>query len=119
MTDSAAVYSQTRTATGTLVFVSGQLPVDTDGTVPSGITAQTRLVLDNIETRLAEHGLDLASVVKVTYFLCDLDDLEAVREVLRERLPVPRPAASLVRIGGLVHPHAAIEIEAIAQAEAG
>lgn len=117
MTDSAAVYSQTRTATGPLVFVSGQLPIDTDGTVPSGATAQTRLVLDNIAARLAEHGLDLDSVVKVTYFLRDLDDLDAVRAVLRERLPLPRPAASLVQISGLVHPHAAVEIEAIAQAQ--
>lgn len=118
MTDSSAVFSRSRTATGRLVFVSGQLPVDVDGTVPGDITSQTRLVLDNIASVLAEHGLDLTAVVKVTYFLCDINDLEAVRAVLREVLPQPRPAASLVEVANLVNPHCKLEIEAIAQANA-
>lgn len=98
------------------MFISGQLPIDVDGTVPSDATAQTRLALDNIETRLAEHGLDWRAVVKVTYFLRDINDLEAVRTVLREVLPQPRPAASLVEVSNLVNPHCKLEIEAIAQA---
>lgn len=115
MTDTSPVYSPTRIATGPILFISGQLPVDVDGTVPSGVTAQTRLVLDNIETRLTEHGLDWTAVVKLTYFLRDIDDLAAVRAVLREVLPQPRPAASLVEVSNLVNPHCKLEIEAIAQ----
>lgn len=118
VTDTSPVYSHTRTATGPLVFISGQLPVDADGTVPPGATAQTRLALDNIAARLAEYGLDWTAVVKVTYFLRDLGDLDEVRAVLREVLPRPRPAASLVEVSNLVHPHCNLEIEAIAQAGA-
>ncbi|ADD41678.1 RidA family protein [Stackebrandtia nassauensis] len=118
MTDTSPVFSPSRTATGTLVFISGQLPVDVDGTVPPDIAAQTKLVLDNIETKLDEHGLDWTAVVKLTYFLRDIDDLEAVREILRSVLPQPRPAASLVEVSNLVNPHCKLEIDAIAQANA-
>lgn len=116
VTDTSPVYSGSRIASGALVFISGQLPIDVDGTVPGDITSQTRLVLDNIETELAAHDLDWTAVVKLTYFLRDINDLESVRDVLRATLPQPRPAASLVEIGNLVNPHCRLEIEAVASA---
>jgi 2-iminobutanoate/2-iminopropanoate deaminase len=115
VTDDSPVFSPTRSATANLLFVSGQLPIDADGRVPDDIDAQTRLVLANIATHLDAHGLDFGAVVKVTYFLRDIGDLEAVRAVLREVLPRPRPAASLVEVSALVNPKCRLEIDAIAQ----
>ena len=104
----------TRVSRGGLLFVSGQTPVTADGDVPDGAAAQTRVVLARIEALLAEHGAAWADVLKVTYFLRDIGDLAAVREVLTDVLPEPRPAASLVEVSALIDPRFLVEIEAVA-----
>jgi 2-iminobutanoate/2-iminopropanoate deaminase len=104
----------TRVSRGGLLFVSGQVPLTADGAVPDGAAAQTRVVLSRIHALLAEHGVGWAEVVKVTYFLRDIGDLAAVREVLTDVLPEPRPAASLVEVSGLIDPRFLVEIEAVA-----
>jgi enamine deaminase RidA (YjgF/YER057c/UK114 family) len=109
-----STYSMTRVSRGGLLFVSGQTPVAADGTVPDGAAAQTRVVLDRIHALLGEHGAGWDAVVKVTYFLSDIGDLAAVREVLVDVLPEPRPAASLVEVSGLIDPRFLVEIEAVA-----
>ena len=110
----SAPYSMTRTANGPLLFVAGQVPTLPDGSVPDGAAAQTRVVLDKIAALLAEHELGWPAVVKVTYFLRDIADLDAVREVLLNVLPEPRPTSSLVAISALVDPRFLVEIEAVA-----
>jgi 2-iminobutanoate/2-iminopropanoate deaminase len=105
----------TRLARGPLLFVSGQTPVADDGTVPAGAEAQTRVVLDRIHELLVENGVEWEAVVKVTYFLRDIGDLAAVRQVLVDVLPEPRPAASLVEVSGLIDPRFLVEIEAVAE----
>jgi 2-iminobutanoate/2-iminopropanoate deaminase len=77
-------------------------------------TPQVRLVLDNIAAVLAEHGVGWDAVVKLTYYLRDIANLAALRRVLIEVLPEPRPAATLVEISGLIDDRFAIEIDAIA-----
>ena len=44
----------------------------------------------------------------------DLADLDTVRAELLERLPEPRPAATLVEVSGLVDPTFLVEIDAVA-----
>jgi 2-iminobutanoate/2-iminopropanoate deaminase len=105
----------TRIARGPLLFISGQTPMAQDGTVPDGAEAQTRLVLDRVHELLAEHGVGWEAVVKVTYYLRNIDDLADVRTVLLDVLPEPRPAASLVEVSGLVDPRFLVEIEAVAE----
>lgn len=114
VTSNPRTYSDTRTATGPLLFISGQVPVADDGTVPGDIAAQTRLVLRKIEAHLAAQRLDWDAVVKVTYFLRDIGDLRSFREAVLAELPEPRPAASLVEVSNLIDPRFRIEIEAIA-----
>jgi 2-iminobutanoate/2-iminopropanoate deaminase len=54
-----------------IVFVSGQIPVDINGTVPSGFAAQCRLVWANVEAQLHAAEMTLDNVVDVTTFLAD------------------------------------------------
>lgn len=110
-----AVYSHTRIARGPALYIAGQTPVAAGGTVPEGAEAQTRAVLDKIAALLAGHGLGWAAVVKLTYYLRDIGDLAAVRRVLLEVLPEPRPAATLVEINALIDERFLIEIDAIAE----
>ena len=109
------IYSHTRIANGPLLFVSGQIPVDTEGHVAEGdVMAQTHTVLDRIEVLLGEHGLALKDLVRVTYFLTRIEDLADVRTVLASRLPEPRPTSTLAQVSGLIDPRFLIEIDAIA-----
>jgi enamine deaminase RidA (YjgF/YER057c/UK114 family) len=76
------------------LYVSGFGPQDpVTGEMPEGIAEQTRAVFANLELVLAEAGLDLSDVVKVTAHLQDLKrDFagynEMYAELMREPLPV-------------------------------
>jgi reactive intermediate/imine deaminase len=110
-------YSHAVTVTGTMVLVSGQVPLDAEGRLvgPDDAGEQTRQVFRNIEAVLAEAGATMADVAKLTVFLTNLADLAAFRTARDEFIdPARPPASSLVQVSGLVHPAFRVEIEAIA-----
>ena len=93
----------------------GCVPVDGDGTlVPGDVVAQTRQVFENVGAVLAAAGAGFADVVKVTVFLTDVDDRQAVNTVRQEVFGAHRPASTLVEISRLAIPGARIEVEAVA-----
>ena len=107
-------YSQAIEANGT-VYVSGQLPIDpaTGEFAPGGIQAQARQSLTNMRNILAETGLTMQNVVKVTVLLADIADFAAVNEVYAEFFSAPFPARSAFQVAALPK-GAGVEIEAIA-----
>ena len=107
-------YSQAIEANGT-VFVSGQLPIDpaTGEFAEGGIKALARQSLTNIKNILAEAGLTMNNVCKVTVLLADINVFAAVNEVYAEFFEAPYPARSAFAVAALPK-GAAIEIEAIA-----
>lgn len=109
-------YSHVTIASGEVVFISGQVPVDADGEVVSADpSAQVEQVFANLGTALAAAGLDFSQVVKLTYYLVDLADLAVVREVRDRFIDAERPpASSLIQVAGLVSPAFRIEIDAVA-----
>lgn len=109
-------YSHVTVGSGLIVHISGQVPVLADGTpAAGGITAQADQVFINLHAALASAGASWTDVVKMTYYLCDMDDLDAVRAV-RDRLldPDHLPASSLVQVVRLVHPDFRLEVDAVA-----
>ncbi len=102
-----------------LMFVAGQLSLDAQGNLigPGDIRAQTRQVLDNIQTILRLADLSLDDVVKTTVMLTDWRHYEAFNEVYRTYFSSPYPARSTIE-GGLARQGALIEIDAIAIAGA-
>ncbi len=107
-------YSQGIESNG-FVYVSGQLPIDpaTGQFAEGGIQAEARQSLTNIKNILAEAGLTMRDVVKVTVLLSDLNDFTAVNEVYAEFFEDPYPARSAFAVAALPK-GADIEIEAIA-----
>jgi 2-iminobutanoate/2-iminopropanoate deaminase len=100
---------------GDLLFVSGCVPVDTDGNlVPGDVVAQTRQVFANVGAVLDAAGASFRDVVKVTVFLTDIDDRSAVNTVRQEVFGEARPASTLVEVSKLAIPGARIEVEAVA-----
>ena len=96
-----------------LLFVSGQIPVRADGTLPKEFKDQARLAWTNVEAQLRAAGMSLDNLVEVTIFLSDRAYNLQNREV---RLAVlgNRPVALTVIITGIFDPAWLLEIEAIA-----
>ncbi len=107
-------YSQGIEANG-YVYVSGQLPINpaTGEFAVGGIKAEARQSLTNIRNILAEAGLTMGNVVKVTVLMTDIKDFAAVNEVYAEFFESPYPARSAFAVAALPK-GADIEIEAIA-----
>ncbi|WP_227356682.1 Rid family detoxifying hydrolase [Haladaptatus salinisoli] len=96
-------YSQGVRAGDTL-YVSGYGPVDpeTGDDVDGDIRAQTGRVLDNIAAVVSEAGGDgLDDVVKVTVYLTNLDDYDAVNEAYGARFAGDPPARVCVEVSRL------------------
>lgn len=103
------------TSTARYVFVSSQLPVDKDGVshVGESVGAQAELCIDNVSAVLAQLGLTLSEVSKVTIHLASIEDLDAVYTVCEKRFERPRPACSVFQVAALPL-GAKVSIEAIA-----
>lgn len=102
--------------TGSLVFLSGQIPLDpaTGQMVAGGIAEQTERVIKNLEAVLKASGLTLNHVVRTTVFLADLGEFAAMNEVYARHFPKDPPARSTIQAAALPK-GARIEIDAIAQ----
>ena len=101
-------YSQA-TKAGSLVFVSGQLPIDpATGAMPEDVSAQTKQSLTNGKAIIEAAGGSMADVVKTTVFLADMNAVYA------EFFPEGAcPARSAVQVARLPK-DAKVEIELIA-----
>jgi enamine deaminase RidA (YjgF/YER057c/UK114 family) len=100
---------------GRLVWTSGQVGMRTDGSVPDGWEAQTRLTFENVGRALAAGGAGWDDVVKLTFFVVATDELSTVRSVRDEFVnTVAPPTSSLVRVAGLFRPDLLVEVEAVA-----
>lgn len=101
--------------TGTMVFASGQLPIDpsTGLLAEGGIREQTRQSILNAQAILRSAGLELSNVVKTTVLLADIADFAAMNEVYAEFFSEPFPARSAFAVKALPK-GALVEIEMIA-----
>lgn len=101
---------------GDLVFVSGQGAIDPKTSKFVGendIKAQTKQVLQNIQTVLKGAGLTMEDVAKVNVFLKKASDFQGMNEVYRTFFPETPPARSTI-VTDLLFPDMLVEIEAVA-----
>jgi len=102
---------------GSLVFVSGQVPLDpsTRSIVSGEFEDRVRQCIANVERVLIADGLGLEHVVKVTVFLTDLDMFGRLNAVYTPVWGETKPARSCVQVSRLPM-DVDVEIEAIAVA---
>ena len=100
---------------GNMFYCSGQIPLNpADGSIPSGIEAQTRQVLKNLGAVLNAGGADFGSVVKTTVFLKDMNNFPAMNAIYAEAFgETAAPARSTVQVARLPK-DVLVEIDAIA-----
>lgn len=110
-------YNQAIAASGTMVFLAGQIALnpETGEIVGSGdVTAQTKQVMSNIKAVLTEAGADWSNVVKTSVFLKDLADFTTVNEVYAQYFDeATAPARACVEVSRLPK-DVLVEIECIA-----
>jgi enamine deaminase RidA (YjgF/YER057c/UK114 family) len=105
-------------ARGEFVFVGGMVGWDANEKFPKGFVPQARQALQNIAAVLAEGGAGPEHVVRLTWYVLDMDEYLACRRELgaayREVMGDNYPAMALVQVGRLFEPEARLEIEATA-----
>lgn len=103
-------------AAGHFIYVSGLTARQPDGKThaPGDISAQTRYILENLQTILATGGATLADIVRVVVYIRNMQDFKAIHAVRAEFFPKDPPASTMVEVSRLVDPDLLIEIEATA-----
>ncbi len=100
---------------GGFVYVAGQGPINpkTQKMELGDIKSETRRELTNISNILKAANSSLENVVKVSVFLADLNDFEAMNEVYREFFKENFPARTTVQ--AVLRTGRKIEIDCIAR----
>ncbi|HKB63238.1 MAG TPA: RidA family protein [Burkholderiales bacterium] len=96
------------------LHVAGQIGVRPDGSVPATIEEQTEVVWQNILSVLADAGMGIGDVVKITSFLTRFENFPKFAQVRAQYLGSHRPASTLLVISSLARPEFLVEVEAIA-----
>jgi len=106
-------YSQAVRA-GSLVFLSGQIPLDpaTMEIVAGDFESRARRVFDNLAAVAAAAGGTLDDVVKLTIYLTDLDNFATVNAVMADYFSRPYPARAALGVAALPK-GADVEAEAV------
>tara|TARA_B110000263_G_scaffold111778_1_gene97709 strand:+ start:2251 stop:2694 length:444 start_codon:yes stop_codon:yes gene_type:complete len=108
---------------GDLLFISGStaIPlyhshphVHEEHILPDDIREQTRRAMDDIKLSLDACNIDWNNVVKVTKYLTDMREADAMHEVMAEYFGHWKPASTMVCINNLSSPGARVEIDMIA-----
>jgi enamine deaminase RidA (YjgF/YER057c/UK114 family) len=111
-------YANGMIAKGRILVTGGVVGWDLMGRFPPGFVAQTRQALSNILAVLAEGEAGPEHIVRLTWYVVDMDEYLACRRglgrVYRELMGAHYPAMALVEVRRLVEPEARLEIEATA-----
>jgi enamine deaminase RidA (YjgF/YER057c/UK114 family) len=111
-------YANGMAADGRLVVTGGVIGWDTAGRLPDSFVAQVRQTLSNISAILAEGGARPEHLVRLTWYVVDIEEylanLKALGQVYRDIFGAHYPAMALVQVVRLVEPAARVEIEATA-----
>jgi enamine deaminase RidA (YjgF/YER057c/UK114 family) len=98
----------------TVVFVSGQLGVRPDDSVPEDPAEQAEVCFDNVAAILAAAGMTLADVVQVRAFVTERAHMAPYMAVRDARVATPPPASTLMIVSGFTRPEMKVEVEVIA-----
>lgn len=113
-------YSQAYEVTGAerVIYCAGQTSVDGEGRPlhAGNMVLQLIQALDNLEVVLTQAGLTLGNVVRLNYYVTDVQAYFAAAPHVEERLRDAgcRAPGSLLGVAALFHPDIVIELEATA-----
>ena len=112
-------YANGVAASGTMVFVAGQIGWNAQGGFDSDdLVGQVRQALLNVRAVLAEAGAEPAHIVRMTWYVTDRREYLArgreIGAVYRELIGSYSVAMSALEVGALMEERARVEIEVTA-----
>jgi len=111
-------YANGMMAEGRIVVTGGVVGWDEHGVFPEGFVDQTRQTLLNIRAILAEGGAEPHHLVRLTWYVVDIEEylasLKELGRAYRAIMGTHYPAMALVQVVRLVERAARVEIEATA-----
>ena len=111
-------YANGMAADGRIVVTGGVIGWDSKNHLPAGFVAQVRQTLSNIAAILAEGGARPEHLVRLTWYVVDMEEylsnLKELGQIYREIFGAHYPAMALVQVVRLVEKAARVEIEATA-----
>jgi enamine deaminase RidA (YjgF/YER057c/UK114 family) len=111
-------YANGMAADGRIVMTGGVIGWNPQGDLPEDFVAQVRQALSNISAILAEGGATPEHLVRLTWYVVDIEEylanLKALGQAYREIFGAHYPAMALVQVVRLVEAAARVEIEATA-----
>jgi enamine deaminase RidA (YjgF/YER057c/UK114 family) len=96
------------------LYISGQIGVQPDGTIPTDPLAQARQAWLNMIAIVEEAGMGMEDVVRVNGYVTTPDATAAFREVRNEMVGENPPASTLVQVAALASPGWVVEVECVA-----
>jgi enamine deaminase RidA (YjgF/YER057c/UK114 family) len=117
-------YSNGIVADGPTIVLAGQIGWDPiSGRLAEGLAAQVEQALRNIVALLAEAGTESTDIVRLTWFVTDMEqyrqNAKSIGEGYRRVMGRHFPTMSVIGVSCLVEREALVEIEAIAVADDG
>jgi enamine deaminase RidA (YjgF/YER057c/UK114 family) len=113
-------YSQAYEVTGggRVLFCAGQTSVDDNGNPlhARDMGKQLLQALDNLDAVLKKGGMTFANVVRLNYYVTDVQGFLQASAQAATRLGDAKPPGTLLGVAALFHPDIVIEIEATAVA---
>jgi enamine deaminase RidA (YjgF/YER057c/UK114 family) len=111
-------YANGMAADGRIVVTGGVIGWDTEERLADGFVAQVRQTLENIAAILTEAGARPEHLVRLTWYVVDMEEylanLKALGRIYRDVFGAHYPAMALVQVVRLVEKAARVEIEATA-----
>ncbi len=98
------------------MITAGQLGIGPDERIPEGSEAQADICFANIAAILAEDGMTMSDIVRLSVYVTAREHMEGYRRSRDRQFPGTPPTTTLIMVAGLVKPEFVIEIEAIAAA---
>jgi enamine deaminase RidA (YjgF/YER057c/UK114 family) len=95
-----------------LLFISGQVGTNPDGTTPPDPVEQLRVAVENVLRNLEAAGMGVDSLTKITTYAVGPLDPAGRRAVLDELLGAHVSTSTLVYVAALATPDFKIEVDA-------
>lgn len=97
-----------------LAFLSGQLGIRPDGSIPEGAGEQAEAAFDNALAALAAAGMTAADIVRINAFVTDRAHLAPYMAARDRVVASPPPSSTLMIVSGFANPRFLVEIEVVA-----
>ncbi|MCG8548376.1 MAG: RidA family protein [Alphaproteobacteria bacterium] len=96
------------------LYIAGQIGVNPDGSISDSAEDQADRAWQNIVAILADAGMGVEDLVRMTTYITRAEDALAIRAVRTKYLGDYRPASTLLVVAALAQPEYVFELEAVA-----